>query len=110
MAGAALTLEKFVRGPSVMVVRDGVSAGAVSAVCPDDGFYTLELKIYGPAAWRERPAEAFLQFRLWGEFLQRPGSIRDFDLREGWIEDWYRQHMPVPRGAPGLGGGAGSRR
>ncbi len=91
----SLRLHGFVDGPDVY--RGGVVDDQYALVCGADGFYCLELELHGPPEWRERPASGFIDLRLWGAFLQRPAALRDFDLREGWVESQYRILMPVPR-------------
>lgn len=92
---ARLRLYAFVRGPSL---HDGGAVdGRDALTCGADGFHCLELELHGPPEWRGRPATDFVDLRLWGAFLQRPQALRDFDLRDGRVEDWYRMPMPVPR-------------
>lgn len=96
----SLSVYRFVRGPQL----HGCWSGAASArgidafTCDADGIYCLELALLGPPEWRTRPLADFIDLRLWGAFLQRPRALRDFDLREGSVEGWYWQLMPVPRG------------
>ncbi|KRG83711.1 hypothetical protein ABB34_11130 [Stenotrophomonas daejeonensis] len=92
----SLRLYGFVRGPGLY--DGGTTDGRHALTCDADGFYCLELELHGPPEWRGRPATDFVDLRLWGAFLQRPRAVRDFDLREGRVEDWYRMLMPVPRG------------
>ncbi|MFT3721629.1 hypothetical protein [Pseudorhodoferax sp.] len=92
-----LHLYKFVRGPHLSY-RDSSTDGRQVITCDADGFYCLELALHGPPPWRGRPSTDFVDLRLWGAFLQRPQALRDFDLREGRVEDRYRMLMPVPRG------------
>ncbi|MQP76840.1 hypothetical protein CQ393_13175 [Stenotrophomonas sp. MYb238] len=92
---ARLRLYGFVRGPHLY--DGGVADGRHVFTCGADGFHCLELELHGPPEWRARPATDFVDLRLWGPFLQRPQAVRDFDLRQGRVEDWYRMQMPVPR-------------
>lgn len=92
----SLRLYRFVRGPHLHA--EGASDGLHAFTCDADGIYCLELELFGPPGWRTRPATDFIDLRLWGAFLQRPQVVRDFELREGSVEGWYRMTMPVPRG------------
>lgn len=91
----SLRLYGFVRGP--YLYNGGVVDGHHMFTCGADGYCCLELELHGPPGWRDRPATDFVDLRLWGAFLQRPQALRDFDLGEGRVEDWYRMPMPVPR-------------
>ncbi len=92
----SLRFYRFVRGPHLHA--EGAPDGLHAFTCDADGIYCLELELFGPPQWRTRPATEFIDLRLWGAFLQRPQVLRDFELREGSVEDWYRLTMPVPRG------------
>ncbi|SPA55845.1 hypothetical protein [Cupriavidus taiwanensis] len=100
-----LELSQFVRSPTLLSVQTSWSetsaetSRVMTVVCPDDGIFQLDLTLYGPAAWRSRPSADFLQLRVLGVFLRRPAQVRDFSLIEGWVEDWYRRTVPVPRAA-----------
>ncbi|MCD9028342.1 hypothetical protein LDO26_08985 [Luteimonas sp. BDR2-5] len=95
-----LSVYRFVRGPALHHQWvDALSPRGIDEfTCDADGIYCLELECFGPPEWRTRPASDFIDLRLWGAFLQRPHVLRGFDLREGSVEGWYRQLMPVPRG------------
>ncbi|MDQ0142283.1 hypothetical protein [Cupriavidus necator] len=102
---AELELTQFVRSPTLLSVHSGWSEISKETprvtllTCPDDGFFQVELVLFGPPSWRTRPSPEFLHLRVWGASLRRPARVRDFSLVEGWVEDWYRRTVPVPRDA-----------
>ncbi|MCL1579600.1 hypothetical protein M3O57_01885 [Xanthomonas nasturtii] len=92
-----MRLFKLVRGPDLAHVwASAAPADCTQLTCPADGDYCLELRLFGPPAWRTQPVSSFVDLRLWGAYLQRPQSLRAFALQDVWVEDWYRQVMPVP--------------
>ncbi|MFL7981867.1 hypothetical protein [Xanthomonas vasicola] len=91
-------LFKLVRGPELEHMRASAKAAdCTQLTCPADGDDCLELRLFGPPAWRTQPVSSFVDLRLWGAYLQRPHRLRDFALENVWVEDWYQQLMPVPR-------------
>ncbi|MBB2917564.1 hypothetical protein [Cupriavidus alkaliphilus] len=103
-----LELTQFVRSPTLLSVHTGWSevgeemSRVMTVTCPGDGFFQVELTLYGPAAWRTRPSPDFLQLRVLGVLLRRPEQVRDFSLVDGWVDDWYRRTVPVPHHALAL--------
>lgn len=92
-----LGLFALLHGPQLAVLRPSAPTPAcVEVVCPVDGLYCLELQLSGPAAWRDRAVETFVDLRLWGAFVQRPARLRAFSLQQVWVGDRDRQCLPVP--------------
>ncbi|MEL4891874.1 hypothetical protein PQU63_08130 [Xanthomonas protegens] len=92
-----LGLFALLHRPQLAVLRPSAPTPAcVEVVCPVDGLYGLELRLSGPAAWRDRAVETFLDLRLWGAFIQRPARLRAFSLQQVWVGDRDRQCLPVP--------------
>ncbi|NYI18851.1 hypothetical protein FHR53_002428 [Xanthomonas arboricola] len=88
---------KLVRGPDLVHAwASAAPAACMQMTCPVDGDYCLELRLFGPPAWRQQAVAAVVDLRVWGDYLQRPRSLRAFALQDVWVEDWYRQVMPVP--------------
>ncbi|UDM53047.1 hypothetical protein [Cupriavidus sp. MP-37] len=100
-----LELTQFVRSPTLLSVHTGWSEATeetsrvMMVTCPDDGFFQIELTLYGPAAWRTKRSPEFLELRVLGVQLRRPAQVRDFSLVDASVEDWYRRTVPVPRHA-----------
>lgn len=98
-----LELSQFVRSPTLLSEHSEWGAGGAGSQrvtlvsCPADGLYQVDLELRGPADWRGRPSSEFLQLRVWGAMLRRPQAVRDFALVQGWVHDWYRRTIPVPR-------------
>ncbi|WDJ91009.1 hypothetical protein JH302_06745 [Xanthomonas campestris] len=92
-----LRVFKLVRGPDLEHLWASATTPACRQItCIADGFYCLEVRLFGPAAWRTRPSSAFVDIRLWGAFVQRPQAVRAFALRDVMVEDWYRDVLPLP--------------
>ncbi|ALZ72890.1 hypothetical protein APZ20_16770 [Xanthomonas oryzae pv. oryzae] len=90
-------LFKLVRGPELQHVwASAKAADSTQLTCPADGDDCMELRLFGPPAWRTQPVSSFVDLRLWGAYLQRPHCSRDFALENAWVEDWYQQLMPMP--------------
>lgn len=98
-----LELSQFVRSPTLLSEHSEWGSGGAGSqrvtlvTCPADGLYQVDLELRGPADWRGRPSSEFLQLRVWGAMLRRPQAVRDFALVEGWVHDWYRRIIPLPR-------------
>ncbi|WP_295932851.1 hypothetical protein [uncultured Xanthomonas sp.] len=92
-----LGLFALLHGSQLMALRPSAATPAcVEVVCPVDGLYCLELRLFGPAAWRDRAVETFVDLRLWGAFVQCPSRLRAFSLQQVWVGDRDRQCLPVP--------------
>ncbi|KQQ84783.1 hypothetical protein ASF73_00130 [Xanthomonas sp. Leaf131] len=89
---------KLVRGPDLahLWASATTTAECRQITCSADGFYCLEVRLFGPAKWRTKPSSTFVDVRLWAAFLQRPQAVRAFALRDVLVEDWYRDVLPMP--------------
>lgn len=98
-----LELSQFVRSPTLLSEHSGWLDGEAGprriklVTCPADGLYQIDLELRGPPEWRGRASGEFVQVRVWGALLRRPGEVRDFALVQGWVHQWYRRTIPVPR-------------